>query len=249
MSNQQLAITRVANACVLIELNGHTVLTDPWFTERWYLRRGEPLGMRVADLPPVSAIVATNFAVNHWDLRALAAYPYKDSACVYVSSERMARQARARGYRRVEVLRWNDTREPMPSLRVEAVPAGRMLRWHHNAYVLSAGATRVFFGGEIRDVALLRRYAAEHPPVDVALLPTNGLKPLLGPPLVMGPAEAVSGATALGATVLVPVHDAHARDPLSLFFRRHGAARDAPALAPPRLRVELLEPGQRWVHA
>src|SRR5690349_10730461 len=125
MSNQQLAITRVANACVLIELNGHTVLTDPWFTERWYLRRGEPLGVRVADLPPVSAIVATNFAVNHWDLRALAAYSYKESACVYVSSERMARQARARGYRRVEVLRWNDTREPMPSLRVEAVPAGR----------------------------------------------------------------------------------------------------------------------------
>jgi L-ascorbate metabolism protein UlaG (beta-lactamase superfamily) len=113
---------------------------------------------------------------------------------------------------------------------------------------LRSGATRVFFGGEIRDVALLRRYAAEHPPVDVALLPTNGLKPLLGPPLVMGPAEAVSGATALGATVLVPVHDAHARDPLSLFFRRHGAARDAPALAPAQLRVELLEPGQRWLY-
>jgi L-ascorbate metabolism protein UlaG (beta-lactamase superfamily) len=248
MSNHELAITRVANACVLIELNGHTVLTDPWFTERWYLRRGEPLGMRVVDLPPVTAIVATNVVPNHWDLRALAAYPYKDSTTVYVSTGLMARQARARGYRRVEVLRWNDTGEPSPSLSIEAVPAGRMLRWHHNAYLLRSGATRVFFGGEIRDVALLRRYAAEHPPVDVALLPTNGLKPLLGPPLVMGPAEAVSGATALGATVLVPVHDAHARDPLSLFFRRHGAARDAPALAPAQLRVELLEPGQRWLY-
>jgi L-ascorbate metabolism protein UlaG (beta-lactamase superfamily) len=248
MSKQPLAITRVANACVLIEMDGHNVLTDPWFTERWYLRRGEPLGMRVADLPPVTAIVVTNFAPNHWDLRALAAYPHKDSATVYVSTRRMARQARARGYRNVEVLYWNDTRLLASSLCVEAVPAGRMLRWHHNAYLLSNGVNRVFFGGEIQDVALLRRYAAAHPPVDVALLPTNGLKPLLGPPLVMGPLEAVAGATALGAAVLVPVHDAHARDVLSLFFRRHGAARHAPALAPAQLRVELLEPGQRWVY-
>jgi DNA-binding PadR family transcriptional regulator len=69
MSNQHLAITRVANACVVVELDGHTVLTDPWFTERWYLRRGEPLGMTVAELPPLTAIVATSFAVNHWDFR------------------------------------------------------------------------------------------------------------------------------------------------------------------------------------
>lgn len=105
MSKEKLAIIRVANACVLIELNGHAVLTDPSFTQRWYLRRGEPLCMRVADPPPVAAI-ATSFAANHSDLRALSAYAHKDSATVYVSIERMARQvqARARGYRRAEVM-------------------------------------------------------------------------------------------------------------------------------------------------
>ncbi|MGI5216081.1 hypothetical protein [Plantactinospora sp. CA-290183] len=35
-----MRLTRVANACVLLELDGHRVLTGPWFTERWYLRRG-----------------------------------------------------------------------------------------------------------------------------------------------------------------------------------------------------------------
>src|SRR5262249_30579298 len=194
----------VANACVVIELDGHTVLTDPWFTERWYLRRGEPLGVTVAELPPLTAIVATSFAANHWDLRALARYPHKASTWVYVSAERMARQARALGHRRVEVLRWNETREPTASLSVEAVPAGRTLLWHNNAYVLSSGTTRVFSGGEIQDVALLQRYRACRPSVDVALLPTNGLRPLVGPPLVMGPREAVAGAGALGARVLVP---------------------------------------------
>jgi L-ascorbate metabolism protein UlaG (beta-lactamase superfamily) len=126
------------------------------------------------------------------------------------------------------------------------VPAGRTLLWRNNAYVFSGGQTRVFFGGEIQDVALLRRYRARRGPADVALLPTNGLRPLVGPPLVMGPREAVAGAVALGARVLVPVHDAHADDVLSLFFRRHGSAADAEQVAPTGLDVVCLAPGQRW---
>ena len=176
MSKPKIALTRVANACVLLELDGHTVLTDPWFTERWYLRRGEPLGLPVAELPPLTAIVATSFAANHWDLRALAEYPHKASTPVYVSAGRMARQARALGYRRVEALRWHESRELAATLAVEAVPAGRTLLWRNNAYVFSSGQTRVFFGGEIQDVALLQQYRARRASADVALLPTNGLR-------------------------------------------------------------------------
>jgi L-ascorbate metabolism protein UlaG (beta-lactamase superfamily) len=248
MSKPDLTMTRVANSCVLLELDGHSVLTDPWFTERWYLRRGEPLGLPVAGLPPLAAIIATSFAANHWDLRALRQYPHKTCTPVYVSTARMARQARALGYRRVEVVRWHETRQPAANLSIEAVPAGRTLLWHNNAYVISSAGVRVFFGGEIQDVALLRRYRAHRPAADVALLPTNGLRPLAGPPLVMGPREAVSGATALGARVLVPIHDAHADDLLSLVFRRHGSAADAAAMAPAGLDVIRLAPGRRWTY-
>lgn len=241
MSKPHLALTRVANACVLLELGDHTVLTDPWFTERWYLRRGEPLGLTLGELPALTAIVATSFAPNHWDLRALARYSRKESTPVYVSTARMGRQARALGFRHVEVLDWHEIRCPVATLEIEAVPSGRSLLWPNNAYVLSAGGTRVFFGGEIRDAQTLSRYRA-----DVALLPTNGLRPLIGPPLVMGPREAVAGAVALGARVLVPVHDAHADDLLSLYFRRHGSAADAVAMAPEGLDVVCLAPGQRW---
>ena len=246
MSKPNLALTRVANACVLLELDGCAVLTDPWFTERWYLRRGEPLGLPVAELPPLTAIVVSNPAVNHWDMRALAEYPGKATTPMYVSGERMARQARALGYRTVEALRWHETRQLAPTLSVEVVPAGRTLLGRNNAYEFSGGQSRVFFGGEIQNVKLLREHRARREPVDVALLPTNGLSPLIGPPLVMGPAEAVAGAVALGARVLVPVHDAHARDPLSLFFRRHGSASDATGMAPAGLHVVTLPPGQRW---
>jgi L-ascorbate metabolism protein UlaG (beta-lactamase superfamily) len=236
----------VANACVVLELDGHAVLTDPWFTERWYLRRGEALGLRVADLPELTAIVATNVAANHWDRRALAEYRHKSVTPVYVSTAGMARQARRLGYRRAEVLAWHDTRQLTAELSVRAVPAGRTLLWRNNAYLFDSGRVRVFFGGEIQDVALVQRHRVECGPADVALLPTNGLKPLIGPPLVMGPREAVAGASALAARVLVPVHDAHAGDPLSLVFRRHGCAADAQAMAPRGLDVVSLQPGERW---
>ncbi len=246
-----LTITRVANACVLLELDGHAILTDPWFTERWYLRRGEPLGLRIEELPPLTAIIATSFAVNHWDLRALREYRHKASTPVYVSAARMARRAHALGYSMVEHLGWDESRDITQTLSIEAVPAGRTLLWRNNAYVLSSGQMRVFFGGEIEDVALLERYRARRSPVDVALLPVNGLRPVLGPPLVMGPRQAVAGASTLGARVLVPVHDAHADDPLSLVFRRHGSAEDARALAATAstgLDVICLRPGERWEH-
>jgi L-ascorbate metabolism protein UlaG (beta-lactamase superfamily) len=156
----------------------------------------------------------------------------------------MARQAQTLGYQRMEVLEWDEVREPAPGLTVEAVPAGRTAIWPNNAYVFGSGGTRVFFGGEIADVTLLERYRSRRDPVSVALLPVNGLRPLVGPPLVMGHREAVAEAELLGARVLVPIHDAHGNDLLSLVVRRHGSAADAKALAT-GLDVVCLTPGQR----
>lgn len=246
MTHRSIAVTRVVNSCVLLELDGHAVLTDPWFTERWWLRHGEPLGLRISDLPPLTAIVVTNLATNHWDLRGLRMVPGKDSTPLYVPTAGMARRARALGFRHAERLRWGQTREIAPGLSMHVVPSGRTLVWPNNAYVFGTAAARVFFGGEAGDVAPLERYRAGHPPVDLALLPVNGLQPRIGPRLVMDPALAVAGAGVLGAGVLVPVHDAHGHDPLSRLFRTNGTAADAVALAGPELRVVDLPTGKRW---
>ncbi|MET7330766.1 MBL fold metallo-hydrolase [Nonomuraea sp. NPDC005650] len=247
MIKPTVAMTRVVNSCVLLELDGHAVLTDPWFTERWWLRRGEPLGLRVPDLPPLTAIVVTNVATNHWDLRALRRFPAKDDTPLYVPARGMARRARALGFRRAERLTWGRTLDLAPGLSMTVVPSGRTAVWPNNAYVFTtAGGRVVFFGGEMGEVAPLERYRAGRPPVDLALLPVNGLRSPLGPRLVMGPGEAVAGASALGAKVLVPIHDAHGDDPLSRLFRPTGTASDAVALAGPELRVTNLPTGERW---
>jgi L-ascorbate metabolism protein UlaG (beta-lactamase superfamily) len=246
MIKSSFAVTRIVNSCVLLELDGHAVLTDPWFTERWWLRRGEPLGLRVQDLPSLSAIVVTNLATNHWDLRGLAGLPAKDTTPLYVPTPGMARRARRQGFALAQCLKWGDTRDIAPGVSMRVVPSGRTLVWPNNAYAFEAAAGSVFFGGEIAEVGPLKRYRDERSAVDVALLPVNGLRPVLGPRLVMGPAEAVAGASVLSARVLVPVHDAHGHDALSRLFRTNGTAADAVRLAGPDLLVADLSPGERW---
>lgn len=246
MIKSSIAVTRVVNSCVLLELDGHAVLTDPWFIERWCLRRGEPLGLRIADLPPLAGIVVTNLATNHWDLRGLRALPAKETTPLFVPTSGMARRARALGFLGAECLRWGQTRDIAPGVTMQVAPSGRTVVWPNNAYVFGAAGGRVFFGGEIAEVELIERYRAEQPPVDLALLPVNGLRPVFGPRLVMGPEQAVAGAAVLGARVLVPVHDAHGHDPLSRLFRTNGTASDAVRLADPDLHVADVPTGERW---
>jgi L-ascorbate metabolism protein UlaG (beta-lactamase superfamily) len=45
-----LTITRVAHSCVLIDFDGATILTDPWFSEKRGYHRGESLGVEIGEL-------------------------------------------------------------------------------------------------------------------------------------------------------------------------------------------------------
>ena len=246
----ELAVTRIVNSCVLLEMRGRAVLTDPWFTERWHLHRGEGLGRSVADLPRLTAIVGSHLVPNHWDIRALAGDDgQRLSVPVITSHHRMTRQAHSAGFTAVYQLAPGDHVDLDGDVRVEALAAGAPFDLKNNSYVLSVPGLRVFFGGEARDLAPIRRHADAAPPVDVALLPVNGLHVLFGPDLVMDAANAVEAARLLGARALVPIHDAHARDFPYAFVRRSSTGNDARAVAvtaAPALDVVLLHTGVRW---
>jgi L-ascorbate metabolism protein UlaG (beta-lactamase superfamily) len=57
MTNIPVAVTRIINSCVLIEIGGYAVLGDPWFHDRWYLRFGEMPGMRISELPKLGVVL------------------------------------------------------------------------------------------------------------------------------------------------------------------------------------------------
>jgi L-ascorbate metabolism protein UlaG (beta-lactamase superfamily) len=238
-------VTRVVNSCTLIEIGGLTVLTDPWFTERWHVHRGEALGLTPADLPRLDLIVGSNPFVNHWDGRGLRRIRGR-SAVVVTPNRRMARTARAAGFRHTVRLGAGQSTMVGP-VRVDAFGGGGFGP-RTNVYVLSAGGQRVLFGGEARDVEAVRAWTAAHGPVDAALLPVNGLAVLGRVPLVMSAAEAVTAAAAAGAHTLCAIHDAHYEDPVWWFIRRRSTAADCGPVrdrVAPDLRVVDVPTGRR----
>jgi L-ascorbate metabolism protein UlaG (beta-lactamase superfamily) len=223
-----LTITRIANSCALLDFDGDIALTDPYFTERWHLHRGEPLGMTIGELPRLSVIVVSHFFPNHWDTLALAQFANKADTPVFVPTDRMEKSARALGFERVKRATWGERHPITDRLWLDVVEAHRGPGGQVNNYVLATDDVSVFFGGEARDLDPLRSYRASHDAVDVAMLPVNGLHvAITGPQIVMNSDESVAGARVLGAHTFVPIHDAYGHDLVWSFLRRGGSAEDA----------------------
>jgi L-ascorbate metabolism protein UlaG (beta-lactamase superfamily) len=242
-----LSITRIVNSCTLLEIDGLRVLTDPWFFERWHTHRGEPLGMPVSDLPAIDLIVGSNPFVNHWDRRGLAQIASK-GATVVTPNGRMARIAKRAGFNNTVTLA-DGRSTTVKEVRVEAFSGGG-LGPRTNVYVLSTPNVRLMFGGEACDVDAVRRWSAVNGPVQVAMLPVNGLS-AFGRRLVMSAAEAVEAAAAAGADTLVAIHDAHYEDWIWRFIRRRSTARDCLPVRDriaPAMRVVDLPTGRTGSH-
>lgn len=239
-----LAITRVVNSCVLIEVDGLAVLTDPWFTERWHIHRAEPLGATPQDLPALDVILGSNPFVNHWDVRGLRAIGSK-AATVVTPNRRMDRVARNAGFgNRIRLSPGHSA--TIGDLRIDTFPGGGFGP-ATSVYVLTTPTTRILFGGEACDVAAVRRWTRDHGSVQIALLPVNGLT-AFGQPLVMSATEAVEAAAAAGAHTLIAIHDAHFEDLIWRFIRRRSTARDCLRVRDriaPHMRVLDLPTGHR----
>jgi L-ascorbate metabolism protein UlaG (beta-lactamase superfamily) len=245
VSPPSLRITRVVNACVLVQIGDETVLTDPYFDGRWFMRMREPIGMMVGDLPRLSAIIGGHSVFDHWQPQSLVAYPNKEATPIFVSTSSMARSARAAGFHQVEIVNWGEAREVSPRLRIEVVAAQTVAGRKANNYVLNAHGLRVFVGTEARDLEPLRQYRLSQPRVDVALLPIDGSS-LPGRPLVMNPRQAIEGARLLGAAVLVPFH--YALKSVPFLLQTPGTLEKLESLARTAtdLTVVALKPGATW---
>lgn len=249
----RLAITRVINACVLLELGDDAVLTDPYFTKHWFMRFREPVGLTVHQIPKLSAILGGHSVLDHWQPASLAPYAFKETTPVFVATRSMKSKARAAGFTRVEVLEWGERRRISSRLELEVAPAQTATRLRVNSYVLSssgapgagAAGVRVFFGSEARDLEPLRRYRAQAPPIDVALVPIDGAR-VMGHKLVMDARDAIDAARILGAYTLVPIH--YALKAVPLLLQTPSSEEDLRRLAhgATDLRAVFLKPGERW---
>src|SRR5688572_21515100 len=162
----RVAITRIANACALIETAGGAVLTDPYFDDHWFMRLHEAIGLKAAELPELRAIVGGHGVFDHWQPASLREYPHKQRTPVFVATRAMEAKARKAGFRNVEVVPWFETRQLSDDLRIEVVPAHRFAGKNVNSYVITSQDVSVFVGTEARDLAPLKRYRATRRAVD-----------------------------------------------------------------------------------
>jgi L-ascorbate metabolism protein UlaG (beta-lactamase superfamily) len=239
-------LTRVVHAAVLLDFDGHQVLTDPWFSQKPGYYHGEPLAFTPTSLPRLAAVVASHRHYDHYDLAAFAAYP--DKAVPMVVKRGMGARAREVGFTGVrEVEPWE--RVEVGPIRVTATPAKHGVP--EITFVLQGAGRTVFFGADTLRIAELDEVARRFPTIDLALLPINGLKirPAFNRQVVMTAEEAGELCGALRPRVVVPIHYAFTAGPLRdrLLLKYDGTPerfQQAVARQAPDTQVRVLAPGE-----
>ena len=172
---ERFSITRIANACVLMEIGNHKILTDPFFWNPAFMGINEKIALQPEELPLLSAIIGCHSIIDHWQIHTLSSYQYKDQVPVFVATRSMAKKAYEAGFHNVEVLEWNDYRSISDGLFLEVIKAHKGFGLKANNYVLSTQGLRVFFGSEARDIKPLEKYRLSNHAVDIVIAPVNGV--------------------------------------------------------------------------
>ncbi|HEU5377633.1 MAG TPA: MBL fold metallo-hydrolase [Ktedonobacteraceae bacterium] len=241
-----LTITRVTHSCVLLDIAGTKILTDPWFSEKTGYLRGEPLAYTPQELPHLDGVLVSHGHYDHYDMQAFQAYP--DKSVPIVVKRGIAAEARDVGFRSVvELDPWETAR--VGELTITAAPAKHGVP--ENTYVVQSPDFTIFFGADTLLIPELREVATRFPQIDLALFAVNGLqiRPAFNRQVVMNAREAVELAELLRPRVAVPTHYTFTagalRDRLLLKYTGT-AAQFAQEMAQrvPATAVHILDPGE-----
>lgn len=200
----RLTVTRLGHACQLIELGDHRVLMDPWFTQTATYYPGEPVAAAPDALGRIDALVVTHEHYDHCDLDALVTAGF-DLDVPLVGPGTVTTIAREKGFRDLRTIEaWEST--TVGDLTVTATPGKHGV--HEVTFVLQAGGRTVFFGGDSLRVPELDEIPRRFGPLDLAILPTNGLciRPLGLEQVVMDAEEAAALAAVLRPRLVIPHH-------------------------------------------
>jgi L-ascorbate metabolism protein UlaG (beta-lactamase superfamily) len=264
VDGDEIHVTMIGHATLLLQTRGMNVLTDPMWSERASPlsfagpKRITPPAIELAQLPRIDLVLISH---NHWDhldlptLRALDA-AFRPRVIVPLGNRAMV--AAVMPASEVSEHDWGEVVEA-GALRVHVLPmlhgSGRtpfdQQRTLWAAYLLDGGATRAYFVGDAgygRGINY-KAAAATLGPIDVALLPIGAYEPAwFMADSHMRPSEAVQALLDSGARQGV----AHHFDTFQLGFEAYGAAatelyQALSAAGQPRDRMVALRAGQSLV--
>ncbi len=215
----ELRVTWLGHSTTLIELDGHTVLTDPMFSERASPstlvgpKRFHPPPLPLEQLPHVDAVLISHDHYDHLDLRSVVALAERQVP-IYVGLG-VGAHLDAWGVPAAQIieLEWWEERTLPGGLRLVSTPArhftGRRGVGNNRAlwtsWTLVGPRHRVFFSGDTGLTEQFKQVKERLGPLDLALLEIGQWHPSWGS-IHLGPRGALEAHAMLGATHLLPIH-------------------------------------------
>jgi L-ascorbate metabolism protein UlaG (beta-lactamase superfamily) len=201
----KLRITFIRTSSLLLEYEGYTALTDPWFQMNM---RGLPVfrrpGIELGDLPKIDGIIASHLHRDHFERAAVQAmiHPDLEVAGTIGTAEYCAKMDVPAIH---EMAPW-DTCEMGP-LKLTATPAEHTgpLPPEVN-FIIQCGQWTVFFGGDARWSDAYKQIGDRFPNIDVAILPIGGTL-IFGKRTTMNPTDAVRACNYLRPRWVIPIHE------------------------------------------
>ncbi len=247
-----LRATWLGHSTVLVEIDGHRVLTDPVWGPRASPsrligpKRFQPVPVRLADVPPVDVVVISHDHYDHLDYPTIRALT--KSNVPIVTSLGVGAHLEMWGIApgRITELDWWEThRVAGTDLAITAAPSqhfsGRGLKDRNatlwSSIAIESSRHRVFFSG---DTGLTTQYAAIRDrlgPFDLVMLEIGAYHPSWGD-IHLGPEHAVEAHALLGGGAFLPIHwgtfalAMHAWDQPPEQLLSIAAARGTPLLMP-----------------
>jgi L-ascorbate metabolism protein UlaG (beta-lactamase superfamily) len=241
-----LTVTRIIHSTVLIDFDGNTILTDPWFSQQSGYRWKEPLGITVDALPHLTGVFVSHKHFDHYDMKAFKSY--SDKSVPFAVKRGIAKAARKAGFKNVTELDAGETTTLGP-VRVTATPAKHAAP--EITCILSASGFSVYFGGDTLFIPELAELSKKFQSIDLALLPISGLTGrLLGNrKIVMSAEDAAELCAILRPRVAVPIHYGYTAGPIMdrILLKYNGSTEQfvqAVGKLTPGTIVRILEPGE-----
>ena len=221
---EQLGITFIGHSSFLIQIAGRNLLVDPVFATRLVLlRRARRPGLRIADLPPVDAVLLTHAHMDHLNIPSLRRIVRHAKRLTGVAPQAIVPRGvgdlvEKLGFRSVTELEWwqtttLDADTPEQQVSVTMTPCkhwgARMFNdthRHFGGYVMAGAGHSVYHSGDSAYFPGFRQIGASLQP-QVALLPIGAYFPDSYRAVHTSPEEALQAFLDLRtAGTMIPMH-------------------------------------------
>ena len=205
LADGAVRITLLRTSCLLIEFDGCTAITDPWFRNTM---RGLPVfrkpGIALADLPRIDYVFASHLHRDHFHRAAIRTMG--NPSMQIVGTVGTADHCKTLTLRAVhELAPWQQV--TVGPFTVHATPCEHTgpLPAEVN-FIIDCGDLRLFFGGDCRWSSAFAEIKKRFTDIDVAMLPVGGTL-IFGTRTTMDPGDAARAAEVLDPRFVIPIHE------------------------------------------